>query len=263
MSTPSELEAELFQLIADTQTTNYLVAAALTLAAFELIANFNDELELVWKGPLRVSNAIYIWMRYCTIVIVGQVSLLSNCAIDSLDTVRITSNFRLREVKSDHSCRSFLLAEAIACSFILVTADLILVLRVWILYGRQKKLLYFLLSLITVELIAMIITAAFAILPLRGYFHIGRTILGCYSLEVPRYLAFYAAPTAVMTFIMFGMTLYKCGRTLLDNRAVRMPIITLFLRDGVFWFLAIFAISLADLLVWAHGRAGLAQTMIA
>ncbi|KAJ7707401.1 hypothetical protein B0H17DRAFT_1191906 [Mycena rosella] len=60
MSAPSELEAELFQLIADTQTTNYLVVAALTLAAFELLANFKDELELVWKGPLRISDAIYV-----------------------------------------------------------------------------------------------------------------------------------------------------------------------------------------------------------
>ncbi|KAJ7707402.1 hypothetical protein B0H17DRAFT_1125215 [Mycena rosella] len=58
---------------------------------------------------------------------------------------------------------------------------------------------------------------------------------------------------------MFFMMLYQCGRTLADNRTIHTPIITLFLRDGVFWFLAIFVISLADLIVWVHGHPGLAQ----
>ncbi|KAJ7476211.1 hypothetical protein FB451DRAFT_1246181 [Mycena latifolia] len=205
----AELEAELFQFIADTQTTNYL------------LATFKDELQLIWKGPLRISNAIY--MRYSTLITVVQVKS---------DDVGLPRN-------------SFLLAEAVTASVIVATADLILVLRVWILYGRPRKLLYFLLPLITGTLALMV--AVFTILPLR---------------DVPRYLTYYAVAPAVTTFTMFGMTLYKCGRTLLDNRAVRMPIITLFLRDGVFWFLAIFAISMAELLVWARGRPGLAQATI-
>ncbi|KAJ7707373.1 hypothetical protein B0H17DRAFT_1032536 [Mycena rosella] len=245
MSSPSELEAELLQLIADTQTTNYLVAASLTLAVIEHVATFKDELKLVWNGPLRISSVIYIWMRYFALI-----------------TLIIYSTFMLREVKSDYTCQSFLLAEGVTSSLIVVTADIILVLRVWILYGRPRKLLYFLLALVTAEIITMIIVAVFTILPLREYFHIGYTILGCYSLRVPRYFTFYAVPLVVTSFTMFGMTLYKCGRTLFDNRAARMPVITLFLRDGVFWFLAIFAISVAELLVWARGRPGLAQATV-
>ncbi|KAJ7094258.1 hypothetical protein C8R44DRAFT_989665 [Mycena epipterygia] len=263
----AELEAELLQLIADTQTTNYLVGGCgfsdsrcvryptnsypghtitSTLYSIEHVATFGDEFQLIWKGPLRISNAIYIWMRYC-----------------ALTTLVVYSTFMLREVKSDHRCQSFLLAEAVTSSLIVVTADIILVLRVWVLYGRPKTLLYFLLPLVTVEIITMIIVGVFTILPLREYFHIGPVILGCYSLNVPRYFTFYAVPITVTSFTMFMMTLYKCGRTLLDNRAARMPIITLFLRDGLFWFLGIFAVSVAELLVWARGRPGLAQAMVA
>ncbi|KAJ7471480.1 hypothetical protein B0H11DRAFT_2040180 [Mycena galericulata] len=64
----AELEAELLQLIADTQTTNYLVVASLTLAVVEHVSTFRDEMRFIWKGPLRISNAIYIWMRYCALV---------------------------------------------------------------------------------------------------------------------------------------------------------------------------------------------------
>ncbi|KAJ7094292.1 hypothetical protein C8R44DRAFT_989689 [Mycena epipterygia] len=260
------LEAELFQLIADAQTTNYLAVASLTLAVIDLIANLKDEYELIWKGRLRISNGIYIWMRYFSLI-----------------TVSIYASFMLREIKSDNSCQSFLLAEAVTSSLIGMTSDLILVLRVWVLYGKSRILLYFLLPLVVVEVIVMITVGVFTILPLGEYFHIGPIILGCYSLNVPRYFKFYAVPFSFTSFLMFCMTLYKCGRTLLDHRAVRMPLITLFLRDGVFWFLTIFgdlssiyvaqsdinafdgyaAVSMAELLLWARGRPSLAQAMVA
>ncbi|KAJ7471481.1 hypothetical protein B0H11DRAFT_1370086 [Mycena galericulata] len=124
-------------------------------------------------------------------------------------------------------------------------------------------MLYFLLPLVTVEIITMITVGVLTILPLRDFFHIGPAILGCYSLSVPRYFTFYAVPLVATSFTMFLMTLYKCGHTLLANRGAPMPIIKLFLRDGVFWFLAIFAISFAELLVWARGRPGLAQATVA
>ena len=43
---------------------------------------------------------------------------------------------------------------------------------------------------------------------------------------------------------MFALTVYKCGRSLfayrLSSTRITMPITRLFLRDGVFWFLAVF-----------------------
>lgn len=45
---------------------------------------------------------------------------------------------------------------------------------------------------------------------------------------------------SMQTTTMFCLTIYKCGRALRAYRPSMMPIITLFLRDGVFWFLAVF-----------------------
>jgi hypothetical protein len=46
-----------------------------------------------------------------------------------------------------------------------------------------------------------------------------------------------------MAILMFSMTLYKCSEHLLAVRGQRMPVITLFLRDGVFFFLTILRAS--------------------
>lgn len=42
------------------------------------------------------------------------------------------------------------------------------------------------------------------------------------------------------SFIIFILTMYKCGLTLAANRPFRMPLFEMFLRDGIFWFLAVF-----------------------
>ncbi|KAJ7166658.1 hypothetical protein C8R46DRAFT_1219061 [Mycena filopes] len=245
----AELQAELFQLIADAQTTNYLTAAALTVAVLELAANFEDEQQL--------------WMRYFSLV-----------------TVTIYASFMFREVKSDH-------AEAVTSSLVGTTADMILCLRqvtsqiVWVLYGKSRRLLYIFVPFLIAEFIVEVVVGIFTILPLGQFFHIGQTeypwmllfesvrlsvdvdcLATHHHQEVPRYFTYYAVPFTTMSFVMFCMTLYKCGLTMFEHRAVKMPLISLFLRDGVFWFLTIFAISIAELFVWARGRPSLAQSTV-
>jgi hypothetical protein len=57
---------------------------------------------------------------------------------------------------------------------------------------------------------------------------------------VPQLFTFYAVPLLGIAMLMFSMTIYKCGRQLLAVRfAAHMPMITLFLRDGVFLFFTI------------------------
>lgn len=72
------------------------------------------------------------------------------------------------------------------------------------------------------------------------------------------------------------MTLYKCGITLLTLGPGRTPVIALFLRDGVFWFLALVrklsipqlsarpnnvrkVVSIVEIVLWDKARPTLAQ----
>ncbi|KAJ7462139.1 hypothetical protein FB451DRAFT_1562696, partial [Mycena latifolia] len=69
MATSSELEREVFGLLADARTTNSLAVAGLTIVVIEHIANFRDEVNLVWKTRLSLSNVFYIWIRYFTLLV--------------------------------------------------------------------------------------------------------------------------------------------------------------------------------------------------
>ncbi|KAJ6610718.1 hypothetical protein B0H10DRAFT_2059279 [Mycena sp. CBHHK59/15] len=164
------------------------------------VAGFMIIVQLIWKSRLLFK------ICYFTLLAIGAV----------------------REVKSDHT-------QMATSTLVVVTVDVILVLRVWILYGKSRALLYFLIPLIA-GIFLLFVVGTLSILPLGGE----HLIMGCYSLNVPCYLQFYAVPPFFTSFLMFSMTLYTCGRTLLDShKAVKLPVITLFLWDGVFWFLLI------------------------
>ncbi|KAJ6581115.1 hypothetical protein B0H19DRAFT_1251361 [Mycena capillaripes] len=239
MASTEEVEQELFALLADVRTTNELAVAGVTLLVMEHILNFPDEVNLMWKSRFSLSNAFYIWIRYFTLIVLS-----------------IDLSFMLKVEWSDH-------AETVACTIIVISADVILVLRVWILYAKSRKLLYFLVPLIAAEIIAMVIVGIFTIKDLEHYVHVGSVLQGCYSLEVPRLFTFYAVPPFVTAVLMFTLTAYKCGTTLMTLGLNRTPIISLFLRDGVFWFLAILCtflvLAVVEIVLWDRARPTLAQ----
>ncbi|KAF7375266.1 hypothetical protein MSAN_00413300 [Mycena sanguinolenta] len=123
------------------------------------------QVNLVWKSRFSVSNVVYIVIRYCTLAVI--------C---------VDISFMLRAEWSDQICRSFLFGEMILSTVVVILGDLILIFRVWILYGRSKRLLYFVVPLIVAEIIAMTIVGVYTIVPLKHYVHVGPILGGCYSL---------------------------------------------------------------------------------
>ncbi|KAJ7284455.1 hypothetical protein C8J57DRAFT_1669522 [Mycena rebaudengoi] len=109
---------------------------------------------------------------------------------------------------------------------------------------------------VRIRLDAAVSVGVFTMIPLTHYVHVGPILRGCYALEVPQYFTFYATPPFITAAVLFSMTLYKCGSTLLSVGLGRTPVITLFLRDGVFWFLAL---VLVDIVLWHRGRVTLTE----
>ncbi|KAJ7649831.1 hypothetical protein FB45DRAFT_1017267 [Roridomyces roridus] len=78
--------------------------------------------------------------------------------------------------------------------------------------------------------------------------------------EVPRLFTFYALAPFLMSVLMFAMTAYKCGQHIrLKSSTAPMPVFTLFLRDGLFFFLAMMLVTTACMIVWHSARPTLAQ----
>ncbi|KAF8884841.1 hypothetical protein BD779DRAFT_1535906 [Infundibulicybe gibba] len=224
------------QELADTQMTSYLVAAAATLIVYDYILTIQQEVTLVWQNPWNQTSFLYIWNRYY-----------------SLTTLAINLNYGFRIIDSDQTCYKYEMFQGFSGSVLVVTVDIILAFRVWILYEKSRKLLWLFVVVILVELIATTILAIKSISMMTTYVHLGPyfRLVGCWPTagKVPHLFSFYYAPTIIVSFVMLLMTVYRC---IFWNNQIGVPIFNLFLRDGVFWFLAILLVLPPEIAFTAH-----------
>ncbi|KAJ7050306.1 hypothetical protein C8F01DRAFT_1377739 [Mycena amicta] len=179
------------------------------------------------------------------------------------------------------SCENYLYSEMVTSTIALISTDLVLVIRVWILYHRPQLLLYMLLALVTLEMIAMcvqifqialnrnlivhprLVVGYFTISQQKEFLHLGGSLLnGCYSSVPPRLLTYYSLPLLAIAVIMFTMTLFKSYSTIRALGYGRAPIISMFLRDGLLWFVTMLACCIMDFVIWSRARSSLARTPV-
>ncbi|KAF7314131.1 hypothetical protein HMN09_00572200 [Mycena chlorophos] len=271
MSSASSLPSgpKTWQVISDARMTNSMILGALTLLVYDHILTLPDEIELMWpKRDQRIpaTNLVYLWNRYFTLIVLSYDASVQMSPYKSNASRSLSGLFTEIMFLSRASCIKFFQGEAATSTLILATVDLILVLRVWLLYEKKRILLYLLFPMILLEILTMAVVAHYTIASVPEYWPLPFPSTGCYPMgNVPRFFAFYSAPVLVVSLTMFALTAYRCGSTLLAHWHGRaeLPIYTLFLRDGVFWFVAIFATFIPELVIWATARESLAELLIA
>ncbi|KAJ7192427.1 hypothetical protein GGX14DRAFT_578147 [Mycena pura] len=83
-------------------------------------------------------------------------------------------------------------------------------------------------------------------------------------LAVPKLFTVYPVPSLLVTFTMFVMTVYNCKTRLGSDVPSRysMPLVILFLRDGIYWFLAVVAVNPPQIILWSVARATLTELLV-
>ncbi|KAJ7054973.1 hypothetical protein C8F01DRAFT_1259012 [Mycena amicta] len=273
----AELQA-LFVLLGDSRSTNAYALAAFTLLVLEHVSTLDFEIEHVWKTKRSWANAFYVRFFALAFRVLSLEPSYGQMRYYTLISVGLFTGHLLTVQTSDAPISSTSQAQAVILSIVIVSVDLVLVARVWILYRRSRIFLWIFLPLIAVELVGILVVGILQVEPLNEYIHAGRFLTGCYStgtdislapqaartktsiLVVPRLFVAYAVAPTVISFLMFVMTLYKCGTAMIALRPGRTPIFAMFLRDGLLWFLI--ACSVVGFVIWSRGRPSLVQLSI-
>ncbi|KAJ7625750.1 hypothetical protein FB45DRAFT_922219 [Roridomyces roridus] len=242
-------------IVSDARLANHLAASALVILLLDLFSTLENEINFVWNKPWRVPSILYVWNRYM-----------------SLLTVFVAILVMFHEVKSDEVCKSFILTGCIVSALLFGTFNLMLTLRVWILYGQQGCMDYILSAMLLVQILSMIIPPLVSAAHLRDFVHLGPMVPGC-SFTRPFMsgirLAFYFLPQLLVTSTMFILILRKCittlrlrGRNYSSAAAADLPIIRLLLRDGIIWFAIVSFFNIAQLVIWSAGRTTMSLILI-
>ncbi|KAF8182375.1 hypothetical protein K438DRAFT_1157832 [Mycena galopus ATCC 62051] len=256
-------ETEILQLIADSRVTGYFAVASVCLLLYDHIVCFPREVELVWSSRWGLAKAVYLWNRYFSLIAISlNTSGMIKAPHPSRDRFLHLISDRPGNRNCHCSCIGWLKFQGITSTIIIGTVDFVLMLRVWIMYGRPRLFIWLFFFMGIAEVASMIAVDFVAYAQMTQYIHLGPILPGCYAYNVPRFLTVYAAVPLLVTFIMFAMTVYKCGVTLRNSEDQVMPVWKLFLRDGVLWFLAVFAAAGAALLIWTMRRETLKQLLV-
>ncbi|KAJ7152053.1 hypothetical protein C8R46DRAFT_1121860 [Mycena filopes] len=244
-SLPHELKL-LLQLANDAQITSYVAAASLTLAIFEWFISLDREVDLVWSRRKSLVRWLYLWNRYFSL------TMISYC-----------TSVYIRQTPSNGSCFISQQVQGTSATIIIGTVDLILLLRIWILCGRSRRIAYALLALVIAEITAMLCITTLTVNNLAEFVHF-EFITGCYSPDVPKYFAAYPVPSLIVSFSMFCITLRICLRRIAASRALinTQSILVVFLRDGILWFLVVTLINPPQIGLWGWGRPTLIQVLM-
>ncbi|KAF8995377.1 hypothetical protein BDQ17DRAFT_1412208 [Cyathus striatus] len=187
-------------------------------------------------------------------------SLLSEIFKQLIQDARQTNNMMnlLREQKEDTlyvyymSTGSPLIRyamEGIFSSVIISSVDVVLVYRIWILYGKSHFILYTLSFVVfEAEFITVTTLVVTAIASLKGV--------------LPTYFKFYVITMLIVAIINFSLTIHACSVTFFKNNWQYMPAMMLFLRDGLFWFAVLFALTLSQTIILTVDRVSLSQLLI-
>ncbi|KIK61907.1 hypothetical protein GYMLUDRAFT_42328 [Collybiopsis luxurians FD-317 M1] len=193
----------------------------MTFMFWDHLLTFPDELQFLWKLPVRPSTVLFFLSRYLAVLgnIVVTVSLFSTSLSES-------------SCQPLHSFHQFLLV------VLQIIVGLLLTIRIYVLYHCSKRVLTVLLTIACI-LVGLSIFATFF-----GHSnHSGETSgTGCRAeLSFISSVQIAAAWEALFLYdsILFGMMLYRAYRTRHELRILRQLRVSLFVivvRDGSLYF---------------------------
>ncbi|THH01022.1 hypothetical protein EW026_g1602 [Hermanssonia centrifuga] len=211
--------------IADKRALNTAAVGALSWLIWDTIIHFDVEVACIWQRPKLRVKMTYAFIRYGTIFQAGAVATLAGSA-----------RF------SNTGCRDWIIEELVYMEALTLVVEVILVMRLYVLYNQNKTILLAMVTLFAAE-IAMMIAVLVFVLP-RMTFGPDCLVAGAPSF----FMAYWLSSLAFETFL-FVLTLVAFFQSVRREWG-RQSILFVFVRDGTWAFVIIFICLLLNTLMY-------------
>ncbi|KAF8959372.1 hypothetical protein BDZ97DRAFT_1761410 [Flammula alnicola] len=205
----------------------YFQLAAFVMLIYDHILTFPLEVDRIWRRKFSGATLLFLTNRYVTPL---QFIIILDAFHDPRWTKSAGFNSRLGGSHFQFANRS-------------LQPPVIMILRVYALYNRSLSILIFLMVLWATQIAmsAVGLHQGFAV-PLPP------TLIGCILTgSSPIFPSVWVTPLATDTSI-FALTLWRTRQYLRDSGVT--PTMHIFIRDGFFYFLAIFVANLMNTLIY-------------
>ncbi|KAJ6576447.1 hypothetical protein DFH09DRAFT_1149393 [Mycena vulgaris] len=193
--------------------------AAAIIVIYEFIFQFHNEVQLFWKRRWTFAKCLFIWSRYYALV------------------------FSI--------CETFFKIQNPGAVIQFITPQVTLCLRLYAMYGRSKKLLAFLITLVCGEFAGMIVLLVLPKEGVVGTNNPSALLFICADADPPgeHWIAYVPVLTLVTESCFLSLAVFKAWQQW--RIGIRgghlLPQLT---KESVLFFTAIVAVHLANLIIW-------------
>jgi len=212
----------------------YNTVAASMFIFWEHCITFNEEVDLIWRSKWNLVSLLCFVIRYMTLAI-RVVELVFYTNVSGLIHPSLSQ------------CIAWLRFEAASGQILFFSVEIVLIMRVFAFYGRNKLLLAGLITLFVCESCARIVILGITIpkiviipSPLSPNLHLG----ACLVEQVPALFSNYWVPGLIFESILFMLVAARFIQTKLHAEIDSPDVLIVFVRDGAWAFTLIFGVLL-------------------
>jgi len=249
------------QFLSETLSANYATMAFVMVLLYDYALTFEEEVEFIWQQKMNLGNILFILLSDIWFVFTLPLSHAGdqNRYIPMIDLVIILNSYTNRGVQQDKFCLPWFHIDVwirVLCSWVI---NMLLLLRTWAIWGRSRAVLICLSVLLVVCMLAASGLSLYASLT-------GAEIPSLNSIRpclyaIPNTNVLYATLVSCIVFdsTVLILTLVKIVPAWQPGGVT--PLITQLLKDGIQYFVMIFLIAIANIIVIHVAPPALAATL--
>ncbi|KIJ53735.1 hypothetical protein M422DRAFT_241979 [Sphaerobolus stellatus SS14] len=233
------MDLTLSELIAFLDVEDTVIAHNLAASAFlfwDQLITMREEIELIWCTKWSLVTIVFFISRYVTFTI-RAIELVFYTNVSHLLHPSVTG------------CFIWIWFEALSGHTVISTVEILMMMRIYAFYGRNKNLLIFLFALFTIEHAISLYFLAKTVPHFQIFLNTlppSLRVSVCIVGKIPDIFTNYWIPCLAFQFILFVLLIAKFFHTKWNTTLSTPHLLAIFVRDGAWAFALIFAA-----LLWA------------
>ncbi|KDR66741.1 hypothetical protein GALMADRAFT_216830 [Galerina marginata CBS 339.88] len=229
MSSDAEMELITFLATSHTVTAQFDVAAA-TLLVWDILLTFDKEVNLVWRADWNFMKALYLFQRYLPL----------------LDSVYLTINYQLGINVGPGECARLIKASGWLAVVGFATSEVILTLRAWAVWNRNRLLTIILLILWCGVWIPIAVFEGNFLASLKLGTPPYAGFLGCFIIGANSDLFLCILLLMIWNIVVFALIAFMGIRINAWKSTSRLS--QLIYRDGAIYYFYVFVLSILNVI---------------
>ncbi|KAF7376419.1 AAA domain-containing protein [Mycena sanguinolenta] len=210
--------------------TRYVTAAAIVVLIYDHLLSFGDEVKLIWPAKTSAPKVLFLFIRY----MVPTVLIIYNIQLSDLEpSLTFPTAF----------CVSWMSIGAFMALSTIATSNFLIMLRLWVLWDRDRKLVIWTLLLFVLAQLSGLATVSILVWEFKRKLDFNPKFHMCGFVGKPPPVAILWAPGTAFEIVLCAITWFN---VLKRPRTSNASLATAMYRDGFLYFLLLLCLRIIN-----------------